>query len=135
MSPPVTDRSESSAGSNSMTSKSSTPDITPSSTPAQDSYDTCKIGSRPLPALHREYPKPPQEVDVQTLLGRQPGRWTIQGQIDANSERAAKAPAAAAAAAAANEEKLRERRARDFEAAKKDLLAFHQAQPSREGQW
>ncbi|KAH6897255.1 hypothetical protein B0T10DRAFT_181298 [Thelonectria olida] len=133
MAAPMMSRSESTSDSASITSKSSTPETTPLSTPAaetEDTCDTCKIGSKPLPALHREFPKPPQEVDVQTLLGRQPGRWTIQGQIAANNERAKASPAIV------TEEQLKQRRAREFEAAKKDLLAFHiQAQPSSGSQW
>ncbi|KAK7428563.1 hypothetical protein QQZ08_005001 [Neonectria magnoliae] len=106
--------------SNAAVSMSSTAETTPATTPGlkseDDPYDTCKIGSKPLPALQREFPKPAQDVDVKSLLERPPGRWTIQGQIVANQHRVA---------AKHNEEELKERRQQDLEAAKKDLLALH----------
>ncbi|KPM37778.1 hypothetical protein AK830_g8788 [Neonectria ditissima] len=100
-------------------SSSSTAETTPATTPGlrseDDPYDTCKIGSKPLPALQREFPKPAQDVDVKSLLERPPGRWTIQGQIAANQHRAA---------TKLNEE-VKERRQQDLETAKKDILALH----------
>ncbi|KAI5465544.1 hypothetical protein BGZ63DRAFT_420103 [Mariannaea sp. PMI_226] len=126
--------SDSISDASSITSKSSVFEVTPSSTPeneADDVLDTCKIGSKPLPALQRDFPQPLNEVDVESLLERQPGRWTIQGQIAANNQRAK-----TLSSAVTNEKELKERRAREFEAAKKDLRAFHGAlQPARGSQW
>ncbi|KAH8737997.1 hypothetical protein BGZ61DRAFT_526032 [Ilyonectria robusta] len=117
--------------SNTAGTKSSAPEMTPSSTPSlkseDDTCDTCKIGTRPLSPLQREFPKPAQDVDVKAMLEREPGRWSIQGQIAANQQRHKPT---------LNEEELKERRARDFEAAKKDLLAFQSNnQPPNHGSW
>ncbi|KAH7170290.1 hypothetical protein EDB81DRAFT_876328 [Dactylonectria macrodidyma] len=141
MAAPVTNQGHSHAASSnsSMTSyfsstavsQSSTADTTPLSTPGPkpeaDTHDTCKIGSKPISPLQRDFPEPSQDVDVKSLLERQPGRWSIQGQITANQQRTKPTP---------SEDELKERRAREFEAAKKDLLAFHDnLQPPNHGSW
>ncbi|KAF7543980.1 hypothetical protein G7Z17_g10301 [Cylindrodendrum hubeiense] len=123
--------STSSFFSNTTVSKSPVLETTPSSTPSlkseADTCDTCKIGSRPVSPLQKEFPKPSQDVDVKAMLERQPGRWTIQGQIAANQQRPKPA---------LSEEELKQRRVRDFEAAKKDLLTFHgNLQPPGHGSW
>ncbi|KAH7162386.1 hypothetical protein B0J13DRAFT_9190 [Dactylonectria estremocensis] len=117
--------------SNTAASQSSTADTTPLSTPGLksevDTCDTCKIGSKPISPLQRDFPEPSKDVDVKSLLERQPGRWSIQGQIAANQQRNKPTP---------SEDELKERRARDFEAAKKDLLAFHgNIQPPSHESW
>lgn len=102
-------------------SKFSTPGTTPATTPGVQSLDvadsfTPKTPTNPLPPLSREFPRPVEEVDVKTALERQPGRWTIKGQIEANMRRAQQAT---------DDEAAKEKRARDFEAAKRELLASH----------
>ncbi|KAF4997850.1 hypothetical protein FDECE_11968 [Fusarium decemcellulare] len=95
-----------------LTSSETTPVSTPGLKP--EHVDT-SAASKPVPALLREFPKPHDEVDVETMLHRQPGRWTIQGQMEANQRRN-KAPHA--------EEEIKAQRMRDFEKAKEELRAF-----------
>ncbi|KAI9166680.1 hypothetical protein HJFPF1_02794 [Paramyrothecium foliicola] len=102
-------------------SKDSTPGTTPASTPGPQSMDfaeafASKTPTNPLPALSRDFPRPVQEVDVKTALERQPGRWTIKGQMEANLRRSQQN---------ADDEAEKEKRAREFEAAKRELLASH----------
>ncbi|KAM5351318.1 hypothetical protein ACJ41O_004041 [Fusarium nematophilum] len=113
-------------------SKTTSAETTPGSTPGlkaeeTDNCDTCKIGTKPVPALLREFPKPQEDIDVKTMLGRHPGRWTIQGQMEANQRRTKPA--------ASNEEELKAQRVRDFEKAKEDLRAFHGHLRTGSGQW
>ncbi|KAL7785523.1 hypothetical protein V8C37DRAFT_393920 [Trichoderma ceciliae] len=115
--PRLTTESLSLAGSN-----LSTPSVSATSTPTLEAHEFIggfphKLSVNPLPPLSREYPKPAKDVDVQEALERQPGRWSIQGQIKANQTRAQ-------SAASRLDEKAR--KARDFEAAKRELLAFHE---------
>ncbi|CAM1505425.1 Fc.00g110620.m01.CDS01 [Cosmosporella sp. VM-42] len=99
------------------TSKGSTPETTPLTTP----------GGHPIPALLREFPKPAGKLDVETMLSRQPGRWTLQGQMEANMRRTQ---------AQTDNEELEAKRARDFEKAKRDLLASHEKLRTRgSGDW
>ncbi|KAL7950403.1 hypothetical protein V8C42DRAFT_306382 [Trichoderma barbatum] len=99
----------------------STPSVSATSTPTLESHEFVggfahKLSTNPVPPLSREYPKPANDIDVKEALERQPGRWSIQGQIKANQIRAQ---------SAALRPDDRERKARDFEAAKRELLAFH----------
>ncbi|KAM6488024.1 hypothetical protein HDV62DRAFT_9837 [Trichoderma sp. SZMC 28011] len=99
----------------------STPSVSATSTPTLESHEFVggfahKLLTNPLPPLSREYPKPVNEIDVKEALERQPGRWSIQGQMKANQIRAQHA-------ALRPEDK--DQKARDFEAAKRELLAFH----------
>ncbi|KAK5990005.1 hypothetical protein PT974_08268 [Cladobotryum mycophilum] len=102
---------------------SSTPSLSPISTPglgpqeAVGSSTTPTISANPLPPLSREFPKPEDEVDVKAALQRQPGRWSIKGQIEA-AQRRTNQPSSPV------DEK--ERRSRDLEAAKRQLMAFHE---------
>lgn len=116
------------------TSKGSTPTTaTPATTPGQkfdekEVHDTYKLGSNPVPPLLREFPKPSEAVDVQAMLERQPGRWTFQGQVHANRNRVV--------VAGPSQEELKAQRARDFEAAKRDLLRAAENLHSRGiGEW
>lgn len=114
--PRLTTESLSLAGSN-----LSTPSVSTASTPTLESHEFVggfahRLSINPLPPLSREYPKPANDVDVREALERQPGRWSIQGQIKANQMRAQ---------SAALRPDDKERKARDFEAAKRELLAFH----------
>ena len=102
-------------------SKSSTPGTTPATTPGVRPIDVAdsiasKTPANPLPPLSRDFPRPVEEIDVKTALERQPGRWTIKGQIEANMRRAQQNM---------DDEAAKEKRARDFEAAKRELLASH----------
>jgi hypothetical protein len=102
-------------------SKSSTPLSTPATTPgagpanAADAFAS-KTSANPLPALSREFPCPAEELDVKTALERQPGRWTIRGQMEANLRRSQQA---------IGDDAAKEKRAREFEAAKRELLESH----------
>ncbi|KAF7551603.1 hypothetical protein G7046_g7674 [Stylonectria norvegica] len=69
-----------------------------------------------LPVLLQQFPKPSDEVDVKSMLERQPGRWSVHGQMQANHRRPR---------VVRNEQELREQRVRDFESAKRDLFAAH----------
>ncbi|RFU78935.1 hypothetical protein TARUN_3289 [Trichoderma arundinaceum] len=115
--PRLTTESLSLAGSN-----LSTPSASATSTPTLEAHEFIggfphKLLVNPLPPLSREYPIPARDIDVKEALERQPGRWSIQGQIKANQMRAQNA-------AARPEDK--DRKTRDFEAAKRELLAFHE---------
>ncbi|KAM0436785.1 hypothetical protein ACHAPT_002496 [Fusarium lateritium] len=105
----------------------SSSESSPLSTPGlkADEFDN-GAASKPIPALLRDFPKPHEEVDVQTLLDRQPGRWTIQGQMEANQRRAKPT---------LSEEETKAQRQQEFEKAKQDLRAFqgHLRTPSE--QW
>lgn len=70
----------------------------------------------PLAPLGRDYPKPQKDIDVGEALLRQPLRWSIQGQIDANKKRqdTLKLPSQDA-----------EFRRRDLQRVKKELLASY----------
>ncbi|KAM0253332.1 hypothetical protein ACHAQJ_007336 [Trichoderma viride] len=116
--PRLTAESLSSAGSN-----LSTPSASVASTPTLEAHEFIggfphKLLVNPLPPLSREYPRPAKDVDVKEALERQPGRWSIQGQIKANQMRAQ---------SAASRSDDKERKTRDFEAAKQELLAFHES--------
>ncbi|KAF4336021.1 hypothetical protein FBEOM_10154 [Fusarium beomiforme] len=94
--------------------KTQSTETTPVSTPGlvkPEEYD--QAGHR-IPVLNREFPKPTEELDIQSMLDRQPGRWTTRGQIEANQRRAQQAR---------NEEEMKAQRMRDFEKAKEDLRA------------
>ena len=99
------------------TSKGSTPEGTPLTTP----------GGHPIPALLREFPKPSDKLDVESMLSRQPGRWSLQGQMEANMRRTQ---------AQIDKEEAEAKRALDFEKAKRDLLAAHEKLQLRgSGEW
>lgn len=66
-----------------------------------------------VPVLDRDIPKPDNELDVAEALTRKPGRWTIQGQMNVNRQRAT-----IAATVRESEEESR----RSFEKAKLELL-------------
>lgn len=89
-----------------------TPTSTPASTPNLGRHGVAP--SSPLSPMEKEFPKPTYEINIGEALKRPPGRWTIQGQIDANEHRAKQQ---------ADKAVDKEKRARDLEAAKKDLLA------------
>jgi hypothetical protein len=100
----------------------STPSASVASTPTLEAHEFIggfphKLLANPLPPLSREYPLPAKDVDVKEALERQPGRWSIQGQIKANQMRAQ---------SAASRSNDKDQKARDFEAAKRELLAFHE---------
>ncbi|KAK3191082.1 hypothetical protein K4F52_003032 [Lecanicillium sp. MT-2017a] len=78
----------------------------------------------PLPAVAREFPKPSEEVNVDEALSRQPGRWTIQGQREANRRREQ-------LAAATRKDEGVDARAQALEAAKKDLMAAYAQMASK----
>ncbi|KFA62661.1 hypothetical protein S40285_07848 [Stachybotrys chlorohalonatus IBT 40285] len=109
-------------------SKYSTPGTTPATTPGVTvshlenplpPTSSSAIASSVMPALARDFPKPAVDIDVKEALERQPGRWTIKGQMEANQKRIQQLQADDVAAAA------KEKRAREFEATKRDLLASH----------
>ncbi|KAI1027284.1 hypothetical protein LB504_007733 [Fusarium proliferatum] len=91
--------------------KTQSTETTPVSTPGFKSEEFDQAGHK-LPALNREFPKPTEELDIQSMLDRQPGRWTTKGQIEANQRRAQHAR---------NEEEIKAQRMRDFEKAKEEL--------------
>ncbi|KAJ4268715.1 hypothetical protein NW762_002783 [Fusarium torreyae] len=91
--------------------KTQSTETTPVSTPGFD-HTTHKA----IPALNREFPKPIDEIDVQALLDRQPGRWSVRGQMEANERRSKLAH---------NEEELKAQRLRDLEKEKEELRAFY----------
>lgn len=108
-------------------SKFTSPASTPSATPSVASEDTPRpsiprTNTGTVPALMRDFPKPIADLDVVEALARQPGRWTIKGQMEANEKRAK--------LAALNAEAAKQRRAEDFAATKKDLLASFQSRPA-----
>lgn len=101
----------------------STPSGSATSTPTLEAHEFIggfphKLSVNPLPPLSRDYPVPAKDIDVKEALERQPGRWSIQGQIKANQMRAQ------SAALRADD---KERKTKDFEAAKRELLAFHES--------
>ncbi|PTB64270.1 hypothetical protein BBK36DRAFT_1143096 [Trichoderma citrinoviride] len=105
-------------------STQSTPSVSTVSTPTLEAHEFVggfphKLSANLLPPLSRDFPKPTDEVDVKEALERQPGRWTLQGQIKANNMRAQ-------SAALRLDDK--EGKARAFEEAKRELLAFHEKQ-------
>ncbi|KAF4973250.1 hypothetical protein FSARC_405 [Fusarium sarcochroum] len=69
-----------------------------------------------VPVLNREFPKPIDTIDVQALLDRQPGRWSVRGQMEANERRSKLAH---------NEDELKAQRLRDLEKEKEELRAFY----------
>ncbi|RSL41739.1 hypothetical protein CEP53_012585 [Fusarium sp. AF-6] len=108
--------------------KTSSSETSPLSTPGLKADESeHSAASKPIPALLRDFPKPQDEVDVKTMLDRQPGRWTIQGQMEANQRRAKPA--------AHNEEEIKARRHQDFEKAKQDLRAFQGHLRTSSEQW
>ncbi|KAL2693791.1 hypothetical protein Neosp_000354 [[Neocosmospora] mangrovei] len=108
--------------------KTSSSETSPLSTPGLKAVESeHHAESKPIPALLRDFPKPQDEVDVQTMLDRHPGRWTIQGQMEANQRRAKPA--------AHNEEEIKAQRHQDFEKAKQDLRAFQGHLRTSSEQW
>ncbi|KAM0483257.1 hypothetical protein ACHAPX_002707 [Trichoderma viride] len=106
----------------SSSSNYSTPSASTVSTPTLEAGEFIggvppKVSTNPLPPLLREYPQPAKDIDVEEALERQPGRWTLQGQRQANQKRAQ---------IAASRSDDKQQRTRDFETAKRELLAFHQ---------
>ncbi|KAL9485006.1 hypothetical protein ACSS6W_003795 [Trichoderma asperelloides] len=100
----------------------STPSASVVSTPTLEAREFIggvppKVSTNPLPPLLREYPQPAKDIDVEEALERQPGRWSLQGQMKANQKRAQ---------IAASRPDDKEQKTRDFEAAKRELLAFHE---------
>ncbi|KAM0249417.1 hypothetical protein ACHAP5_002806 [Fusarium lateritium] len=95
--------------------KTQSTETTPVSTPGfkNEEFDNA-LGHKPVPVLNREFPKPSDEVDLQSMLDRQPGRWTVKGQMEANQRRQKQAP---------TEEVLKAQRLRDLEKAKEELRA------------
>ncbi|VUC38103.1 unnamed protein product [Clonostachys rosea] len=70
----------------------STPSTSPPSTPDVDEVkvntdDLKKDPNQHLPALMRDFPQPEGDIDIGEALARQPGRWTIAGQMEANRAR------------------------------------------------
>ncbi|KAM0454657.1 hypothetical protein ACHAPV_005593 [Trichoderma viride] len=106
----------------SSSSNSSTPSASVVSTPTLEAGEFIggvppKVSTNPLPPLLREYPQPAKHIDVEEALERQPGRWSIQGQMKANQKRAQ---------IAASRPDDKDQKTRDFETAKRELLAFHE---------
>ncbi|KAI8721125.1 hypothetical protein NCS52_00559200 [Fusarium sp. LHS14.1] len=113
---------------NALVDKTSSSETSPLSTPGLKAVESeHHAESKPIPALLRDFPKPQDEVDVQTMLDRHPGRWTIQGQMEANQRRAKPA--------AHNEEEIKAQRHQDFEKAKQDLRAFQGHLRTSSEQW
>ncbi len=77
----------------------------------------------PLPAVAREFPKPSEEINVDEALAREPGRWTIQGQREANRRREQ--------LAAARNAESEDARAKALETAKRDLLTAYDQMSSK----
>jgi hypothetical protein len=104
-------------------SKPSTPGSTPSSTPAPTNafappaHPALSKTSAPVakPAIERDFPAPVSDLDIESALERQPGRWTIKGQREANQRRAQ--------GHAETDAEAKAKRAKEFEATKQDLLA------------
>ncbi|KAF4438470.1 hypothetical protein F53441_12793 [Fusarium austroafricanum] len=92
--------------------KTQSTNTTPASTPGLK-VEFFDQGGHRIPALNREFPKPTEELDIQSMLDRQPGRWTFKGQHEANLRRAQHAQT----------EEDKAQRQRDFEKAKEDLRA------------
>ncbi|CAF3468410.1 hypothetical protein SNK03_008006 [Fusarium graminearum] len=86
---------------------------TPVSTPGLKAEEFENNTRRPT-VLSTEFPKPNEDVDVEAMLDRQPGRWTIKGQMEANQRRQQKT---------LSDEEAKAQRQRDFEKAKEELRA------------
>lgn len=67
------------------TSQSNTPASTPGFSGADSPLSSTQ--AHPLPVLAWDIPKPTKEIDINEALQRQPGRWTFQGQLQANRKR------------------------------------------------
>ncbi|KAF5027234.1 hypothetical protein F66182_650 [Fusarium sp. NRRL 66182] len=106
--------------------KTQSTETTPVSSPGLKAEFDSGVGAKPIPVLNRVFPKPLDEVDVQAMLDRHPGRWTIQGQMEANQRRAKPVT---------NEEELKARRLEELEKAKQDLRAFHGNLHHASGPW
>ncbi|CAI6092059.1 hypothetical protein V2G26_013615 [Clonostachys chloroleuca] len=117
---------------------SPTPTSTPSassssSSPSTPDLEEVKINTddlkkdpnQHLPALMRDFPKPEGDLDIGEALGRQPGRWTISGQMEANRARSQQQRARQINLNLANSAK------QDLDAIKAKLLASHQKMQSR----
>ncbi|CAG9937592.1 unnamed protein product [Clonostachys rosea f. rosea IK726] len=115
---------------------SPTPTSTPSSSsspPSTPDLEEVKINTddlkkdpnQHLPALMRDFPKPEGDLDIGEALGRQPGRWTISGQMEANRARSQQQRARQISLNLANTAK------QDLDAIKAKLLASHQKMQSR----
>lgn len=96
----------------------STPSASVVSTPTLEAREFIggvppKVSTNPL---LREYPQPARDIDVEEALERQPGRWSLHGQMKANQKRAE---------IAASRSGDKEQKMRDFETAKRELLDFH----------
>ncbi|KAH7328576.1 hypothetical protein B0I35DRAFT_473264 [Stachybotrys elegans] len=100
-------------------SKQSTPATTPDLSEVAGPAAPLVGATTALPAICREFPKPAADIDVQAALERQPGRWTIKGQIEANQRRALQTMQ--------HDLSAKEKRVQEFEAAKKELRASHQS--------
>ncbi|KAM0286286.1 hypothetical protein ACHAQH_001017 [Verticillium albo-atrum] len=70
------------------------------------------------PVLDRQFPKPPSDLNLAEALRRAPGRWTIQGSINAK-EAGARQPRADR-----DVEQLKAQRVIDLETAKAQLFAY-----------
>ncbi|PTD10141.1 hypothetical protein HYE67_007571 [Fusarium culmorum] len=86
---------------------------TPVSTPGLKAEEFENNTRRPT-VLNTDFPKPNEDVDVEAMLDRQPGRWTIKGQMEANQRRQQKT---------LSDEEAKAQRQRDFEKAKDELRA------------
>jgi hypothetical protein len=79
-----------------------------------------KYSCNPLPHHGRSFPKPKAEINVDEGLARKPGRWTLQGQREANLKRAQAHEARMEDQKAQEQEKRR----LDLEKTKAELLAM-----------
>ena len=99
-------------------SKDSSPSRSPS--PPVDTEEiqgvTTKLPHHILPPLDRQFPKGPEELNVAEALHRQPGRWTIQGQREANRQRLTPS--------VEGEDKLKEMERQRLESVKRELRNF-----------
>lgn len=77
-----------------------------------------KAPVHPLPAMSREFIRPVDEVNVAEALAREPGRWTIHGQREANRLREREM-------AAVPKKEAEEARAKALQKAKADLMAAY----------
>ncbi|CAG9972221.1 unnamed protein product [Clonostachys byssicola] len=109
------------------TSSSTSPPSTPDVEEAKINKDDLKKdpNQHPLPAMMRDFPKPEGDLDIDEALGRQPGRWTIAGQMEANRARSPQQRARQISLSQANSAK------QDLDAIKAKLLASHQKMQSR----
>lgn len=99
-------------------SGASTPITTDSnkSSEGDDSHVYTNPKNSTLSVLDRDYPEPDGELSIAEALERQPGRWTLQGQMTANRRRADQL---------IDDEEAKEKRRLEFEATKMDLLKSH----------